>query len=222
MKRFIAILAALALTGAIMAQQGKIFVTGSLDFNSNSSSIKSTINNVSTTLDIPASPSFIIGLQGHYMITDNLAVGLGIGFYNAKNYSYTISNNDLFDYTSLLDVVPSVIYFIDISEKFKFAPEIAIGFGFGNITNEYWDAIESEIEDETNDISYLGLALMPLNFNYNINDNLSLSFGFGNISWSRSLETDNFSIPNTERNITNNDINISFNNNFRIGLRYFF
>lgn len=222
MKKIFVIIAALAFTVSAMAQQGKIFVTGSLDFNSSSMSTKATINNNSTTTDNPASSNFGIGLQGHYMITDNIAVGLGLGYNASKSFSFTISNNDLFYRNSLLDISPSVIYFISIADKFQYAPELAIRFGFGGETYESWDFVNKKIIEETDDISYFGFGLMPLNFNYNINDNLALSFGLGEIAWASYKITDNFSVANTLIDRTSSDFNIRLNSTFRIGLRYFF
>lgn len=223
MKKNLIILVAVLLTSTFtFAQSGKMFVTGNLGYNSSSSSTETRFNNITTNVDIPASSSFGLGLQGHYMITDNLAVGLGINYNSTKSYSNTISNNKLYNYTSLFEIAPSLIYFIDLSDKFKFAPEFTFGFGFGTNTHDTWDVVGAKIEKEVDDVSYFGLALMPLNFNYNINDNIALSFGFGQIGWSTYTRTNNFNIPNTEQDITNNYFTLSLNNSFRIGLRYFF
>lgn len=220
MKKVFTILAALLLTTTVMAQKGNIFVSGNFNMNSNSSSSTATFNNVSTTVDVPASSSFGLMLQGHYMLTDKLAIGLGIGYDHSKNYSNTQNNTDLFNSDNMFNIAPSVIYFIDINDKFKYAPEFTIGFGFGSMTNENW--VNPNVVEETDDQSYFGLALMPLSFNYNINDNLALSFALGEISWGNYSYTDNFSAPNTTIDRSYNSFDISLNSSFRIGLRYFF
>lgn len=232
MKRFISILAALIVTTTLMAQEERFFVSGNFNFNWNNHSTKTTDLLGSKTEDTPASYDYDLGFQGHYMISERLAVGLGFNYSGSKTFLFNSFSNDLYGYTSLIDISPSVIYSVNINKQlrennnrdhlFQYTPELALGIGIGNLSTEYWHPVNESIQENKDDISYFGVSLMPLNFNYFINNNVALSLGFGQISWITIKNTDNFSTPNVEREINANQFALTLNNTIRIGLRLYF
>lgn len=202
MKRTLTIIAALLLTGTLMAQQGSFFATGNLGFNSRSETVLG--------VDVPASTDFGIGLEGHYMLTDNIAVGLGIGYDFEKGYIGTapISDAKLYRTSSYFNIKPSIIYFHGLTERLSYAPELALDLGFGNkkvdITGN---------SSTTTSQNYFGLIINPINFNYNVSDNIAFVFGFGAITW----KYDNYGDKNSRSRF-----GINLNQSYNIGLRYFF
>lgn len=221
-KNLILIVAVLLTSTFAFAQSGKMFVTGTLGYNNINNSSTYKTNNVTTTVDEPTSSDFNIFGQFHYMVTDNIAVGLGLGYDQSRAWYRVVNNTNLNNYSSMFHIVPSVIYFINITDNFKYAPELFLDFGFGSLTHERWDGLNNAIVNEKDDQSLFGIALMPLSFNYNFNKNIALTFSLGEISYNMYKRTDDFNEPLTTIERKTNTFNIALNTGFRVGFRYFF
>ena len=88
MKKNIVILSiCLFALGQVNAQieQGTILVGGRLGFSSSSATFTSTAGGTSVTTDLPKYSSFNLGPWIGYMITEDLAAGIGINYSQSKS-----------------------------------------------------------------------------------------------------------------------------------------
>lgn len=131
------ILCAIAFTANAQTEKGKNLINGSVGFSSTERSfgdnnINSSGNYLEKTKIVSIMPRF-----GHF-ISNNLALGLGVGYAYSKsisdrNYS-SASSIDLSHQVakqSSINFSPFVRYYIDIAEKFKFFGQISPSIGFG-------------------------------------------------------------------------------------------
>lgn len=215
MKKNLIILVAVLLTSTFtFAQSGKMFVTGHLGFNSNSST--NTIGSTST--DIPGWNAFDLMAEFHYKITDNIAVGLGVDYETLSQFDgTTLDGTDYFDTESMFSIVPSAIYGIRITDNFKYIPRLYIAFGFGSRNDkEPENPISNTIETTTTDLSSLTLGIKPLSFEYGINERFAITMSFGDLYY--RTYTENY--PNNNK-FTDKEFNLDANYGASFGIRIY-
>ena len=219
MKKNLIILVAVLLTSTFtFAQSGKMFVTGHLGFNSNSST--NTIGSTST--DIPGWNAFDLMAEFHYKITDNIAVGLGVDYETLSQFDgTTLDGTDYFDTESMFSIVPSAIYGIRITDNFKYIPRLYIAFGFGSRNDKEPDLPlnPNTIETTTTDLSSLTLGIKPLSFEYGINERFAITMSFGDLYY--RTYTEKYKIGNTDFKTNNKDFNLDANYGASFGIRIY-
>ncbi|MDJ1501687.1 outer membrane beta-barrel protein [Xanthocytophaga agilis] len=121
-KIFIAAIAMIsAMTATAQVEQGKLFINGQFGVSSKSYEANSNYKYSSFAL----TPS--VG----YFVSDQFAVGLGLGFTTTKN-KYINNTNVVTETTPTVNVSPFVRYYIPTSgDKFHFFAQSRLGFGFG-------------------------------------------------------------------------------------------
>ncbi len=223
MKKNLIILVAVILTSTFaFAQSGKMFVTGNLGFNTNNSTGTTVFNNNTTETVLQDWSTFGVGASFHYKVIDNLAVGLGLGYDRSRDWTGTFNNKKVNDYTNLFSITPSAIYFLKISDKFQYTPELFVTLGFGGANNQFYNIIDDKVEDFTFSAFAFGVGIMPLSFNYNVNKNIALTFSLGEISYSNFKVSVDDPAPLASDETVYGNFNLQLNSGFRVGLRYFF
>lgn len=215
MKKNLFILFAILLASTFtFAQSGKMFVTGGLGFNSSSNS--STVG--STTTDIPSSSTFSINAEFHYMVTNQIAVGLGVGYYRDNQYDNTVSNNDLYNTTSLFTIAPSAIYFMKITDHLKYSPKLYLSFGFG--TYDMDNYVVNEVVTTSTDLTNICIGLEPLSFEYGFNKHFAINMAFGSITY--NMLTSSVTQSGIEYKDKRNNFDLGLNMGASFGLRFYF
>lgn len=131
-------LCAMVFTANAQTEKGKSFINGSVGFGSNKSGNEDNENNslynfTNDGRSFNISPSF-----GHFF-SDNLAIGIGLGYNNSRNTTDNSSLNNNYNYISsriekleTFSIGPFVRYYVDITHEFKFFGQLNTVIGFGN------------------------------------------------------------------------------------------
>lgn len=175
---------ALALTGLFAAQEtqkGKTFISGNLGYNSSSVD-----NTVSTT-----NKNFSIAPQLGYYITNDIAIGLGIGY---QETSFTANGGIVGIYKTKRSgffVSPFVRKYWSLGEKLNFFGQLSASYSSGN--EETLETISATSKTKVN--SY-GFSIAP-GLEYTLNKNWSLlstlgSVGFNTVKPENSNASKNF------------------------------
>lgn len=134
--------------------QGSLMIGGSLGFSSSSS--ETTVGG--TTTDGPQYSSFNLMPYAGYFLSDNLAVGLGLG-YSSSSVTTNDGDNDLTDKSSLIEVMPFARYYYVHGDMVHMYAQLGIGFGFGTYTDEYFDG--TDVVSVESDMSTMNIGIGP-------------------------------------------------------------
>jgi hypothetical protein len=141
MKNLLTVLLAAGLSTASIAQEnslqsGKIFAGGSVGFSSTWS--KSEVSGGGTTVkeDGPKTTNFNVIPEVNYMLSEKLAVGLGIG-YDFTKTTVKDREDEESDTRGAFIVAPNATYFIPFgNERFGLLVNAAIPISIGTMTEE--------------------------------------------------------------------------------------
>src|SRR5574344_505877 len=202
MKKNVIILAAMVLasTFAFAQSKGNMFVGGTLGFNSLGGSQKVTAANTSVQTDYQSKTDFNIMGSFHYMITDNLAIGLGLGYSMDKTPRTLLADNGAIT-NSMFNIAPSVIYFQRLGDNFSWDPEAQIGLGFGSSENKVTTTVGGATTTVTTTVDRFGFGIVikPLSFQYSVNKHIAINASFGSIYYNmyKLGDSDNYDKTNT-------------------------
>jgi len=182
---------ALALTTQAQTEKGNYMIGGNVEFNS-----EKVDGNSKADIDFAIVPS--IG----YFISDNFAVGTGIGYQFAKSYSESGVNSVK---TQAFVVSPFARYYAGITEQFKFFGQLSVPMSFGN-TKASTDNGDNYYK--TNNNNSVGVALSP-GFAFFPSKKFGIEFSVNGISY------------NDNRLENANGDKITGNKNFNIGANFF-
>ena len=125
-------------------KSGKIYVSGSFGFSSESSENESKFNGTTVKVDGPTTTSFNFIPSVNYMVSDKFSVGLAIGYIYQKYEEKGTSGFDPdFSVTNGAFVIaPMANYFVPLgNEKFGLIFQGAVPLSFGTIKRETTDGI---------------------------------------------------------------------------------
>lgn len=154
---------AFAFTTQAQTEQGKFLVGGNVELNTNK------VNGAAKTdLNFSVIPS--VG----YFVSDNFAVGTGVGYTYAKGYSATASAK-----SNAFVVSPFARAYKNISDEFKFFGQLSVPMTFGN--NKVGDA-EGNNMVKTGSNNAVGVALSP-GFAFFPSKKIGIEFSVNGISY---------------------------------------
>ncbi|RZM25467.1 MAG: hypothetical protein EOO88_19190, partial [Pedobacter sp.] len=134
-----AVLSTAALSVNAQTEKGNNFIGGSIGYSNttNKPGTSSMTNQDTEFTTFDLLPKF-----GHFF-SKNVAVGLGVGYREAKNvYTANTAQAGGFDVATVtsknnsFNVSPFVRYYVDVAEKFKFYGQGSLGAAFGKIIEE--------------------------------------------------------------------------------------
>lgn len=187
---------------------GSIAVGGSFGFSSNSSKLEQSGGGQTVSTDGDKTTKFNILPSINYFMSDNLALGIGIGYSMTKVKSTNPS--DVTTTTSSIPIVPSVSYFSPLgsSEKFGLMVTAAIPLAFGSIKSESKSGSTTVTNKQT--MSSFGITIAP-GIYYFPAPKFALTAGMGNIiSFTRSTKKQDAN-GGTIKNYTNDLEVVNFN-----------
>jgi hypothetical protein len=132
---------ALAFSTQAQTEKGKILLGGSVGLNS--TKVKG------------ASESdfrFNIVPSAGYFISDNFAIGTGVGYEYNKQVSKEVLNQAFV-------VAPFGRYYVGLSDQFKFFGQLSVPMAFGNIKNV--DDVTGDVGDKVGTTTSIGVQLAP-------------------------------------------------------------
>lgn len=194
-------------------ETGKIFVGGSIGINSTGSSVENIAGGTTTETEGVSSFGFSILPQAGYMLTDQIGVGLGIGY----GFNKTTTPNGVAGQYEQVDkdgsfvISPFTRYFKSVTEKFYLYVNFAVPIRTTNtsylVLNANGDGTEDY--DGTLKSSNFGVSL-GLGADYFVSDNIALEANFN------LFGINYYSYKKTDTN-TNGDGNINKNSGFNFG-----
>ncbi len=134
-------IAGLAFTTQAQTEKGNVMLGGNLGFNSSKvdGANKSDVN-------------FSVVPTVGYFISDNIAIGTGVGY----NYDKKVSNKNL---NQSFEVSPFGRYYVGLSDQFKFFGQLSVPMAFGNnkLVDDQGEVADDKYESTTN----IGVNLAP-------------------------------------------------------------
>lgn len=176
MKKLIIIAALCAVTSYTYAQKGTWEIDGTVNFNLGNTKSNSTEQDINLTSVIPSV---------YYNISDNWAVGLGIGYAKADIdisglSTSTISLDKLGG--SLVYISPQVRYKRPIVGRFSWAPSASLSFAFGNLELDATVPVLGEFTSKPDMKGYF-FGINFARFEYAISNHWNLSLNVGSITY---------------------------------------
>ncbi len=134
-------IAGLAFTTQAQTEKGNILLGGNVGFNS------SKIDGANKS-DVNFSIMPTIG----YFVSDNIALGTGVGY----SYDKKVSNKNL---NQAFEVSPFGRYYVGLSDQFKFFGQLSVPMAFGNnkLVNDQGEVADDQYQSTTN----IGINLAP-------------------------------------------------------------
>ncbi len=155
---------ALAFTTQAQTEKGKIIVGGNAAFSTSKSDADGAKSNT----------SFKIVPSVGYFVSDNIAVGTGVGYSYDKQIGE--SQNQAFV------VSPFGRYYANLSESFKFFGQLSVPMEFG--TEKAVDAA-GKVGDKVGSSTNIGVALSP-GFAFFPTKRIGIEFGINGLSYNNS------------------------------------
>jgi hypothetical protein len=183
--------------------------------------------------DAPDITNFGIDVSGNYFITNNLAIGLGLGYtyYKCDNNAdvivwarnpglgytyYKCDNSNGYDPNyGIFSVVPQLHYVTRLTDRISWTPGLYLAFGFGSADDYY--VIHNSGEQKSNYFGFRG-EIRPLSFDFHATRNIAINFTAGSLyynmtKWSGDNSSDNY--------VSDHTFGLSLNNGFTFGFRYY-
>lgn len=174
-KLFLSLIAMIAMTVAVNAQveQGSFTVGGNVGFNTFSSDADNSDD---------ATSSFFIVPDVSYFVSDNIALGLGVGY---ENYSVKVDDDNKAN-AGIFRIEPYGRYYKSFggSDKFYFFGELRVNLGFGSSK-----VTALGTENDGPSFTTIGAALSP-NFAFFPSEKFAIEFGFQGITFETSSAKD--------------------------------
>lgn len=199
--------------------KGDIMVSGSISISSSSEKDKVT-GDEAFAVDknkVGGEGEFSIVPKVHYFISDNIAVGAGIGYMGNREFTGygdpAKFESPLYDSYGAFYFEPSAYYYLKICNKFYYTPEVYIGIAAGKYKEEVYknDAVEVEPGVKT---TMLGIGVRLAQFEYRFTDcfRLGLGFEFADLSYISAKSKDMFNDDKNTSVYTSNRFNFGVNN----------
>ncbi len=172
-------------------EQGTIIIGGALGINSSSSTF--TFGD-EDPVDGPKYSSLSITPYGMYCLSDNFAVGLGIGY--GSNTVTTMggaaADVELNDKETSFSFQPMVRYYFVNEDRFMIYAGLGVAIGMGTYTDEYVDFDEDFneiVSSEESKISTMSVGVGP-GASIMLGEKLTFDMSFGSIGYSSYKMTD--------------------------------
>ncbi|MBB5634287.1 hypothetical protein HDE68_000172 [Pedobacter cryoconitis] len=166
---------ALAFTTQAQTEKGKFMLGGNVEFNS-------TKNNGAPKADT----KFNIVPSVGYFVSDNFAIGTGIGYGFSKSHEATTLLPNAALKTQEFVVAPFARYYKGINESFKFFGQLSVPMAFGN--NKV--TTDGDNYTKTSKYSNVGVALSP-GFAFFPSKKFGIEFSVQGISYNNNSLKDN-------------------------------
>lgn len=188
--------------------QGTKYLGGSfsLGFGSSKSSIGG------TSADGPKTFNFGINPGVGYFISDNLMLGLGLGFSMSSSTQKSDSYEDKYT-TSMFDIGPFIRYYIMPVEKmgFFFQGDVSVGFG----KNKHEQTIGGTTTSRETKLTELNVGITPGIVIF-VSDMVAFESTFGGLAFTSGSE--NYTENTVEYKDSYSDFGLSINPLFTVGV----
>lgn len=187
-----ALLGGVIFSSQAQTEQGKFIVGGNVSYSTSKSD----------AAGAKSSHNFSIVPNVGYFVSDNIAVGTGIGYESNKlDRASEVGKSEAFV------VSPFGRYYVPVADKFKFFGQLSVPMAFGN-TKETDEQLK--VGDKTGSSTSIGVALAP-GFAYFPSSKIGIEFALNGVSYNHYRLEDR----------DGNDIKGSGSDDFSIGTNFF-
>ena len=177
---FIAIVA-VSLGVNAQIEAGKLMISGSFGFNTTGGKTESTVTaggtTTTTTTDNPKTFGFNLLPQVGFMLSENLGIGLGMGYEFSKTswtQSFGGADRDMYSKSGTFYFAPFARYYKNTGEKAYAFGEFSMPIGVGSINSNSWDGTSNSLVDDDPTKTFSFGAHLSIGFNYFLNDKCAL------------------------------------------------
>jgi len=216
----IAMLCASALAANAQTEKGKFILGGTIGYSSTKSETVQ-YNNKRTNLDLLPSAG--------YFVSENLALGLGIGYSrNINNITYNSEPAVHYAYynrketTDYFMISPFIRHYVNISDKFKFFSQLSVPMKWGNIKSEDGgnNPAADVISDSKSKTTSIGVGIEP-GLAYFPTKKIGIQLSIGGISYAWNKTRDEAGSFNNEMKAHAFNLGTNFLAP-RIGVQFYF
>lgn len=185
-------IALIALAGAMslsqlnaQVEQGTLIIGGSIGINNSSST---TTFGEEDPVDGPKYSDLSIMPHVMYCLSDNFAVGIGIGYgsYSVQTMGGFEGDVELTDKETSFSFTPMARYYFVNDDRFMVWGALGIGIGMGTYTDEFTELDEDLneiVSSEEAKISTMNIAVGP-GASIMLGEKITLDFSFGSLGYS--------------------------------------
>ena len=223
------VMVAVSLGVSAQIEAGKLMIGGSFGFGSSSGETSSTVGNTTNISQNPSILGFNFLPQAGYLLTENLGVGVGMGY----NYSRITTPNAFvlgpvaynnIETEGMFVFSPFGRYYKNTGDKAYAFAEFAMPMGVGSSTDLRLNSTRSGVEqNDPTRILAVGVQL-SIGFNYFLNDKCALEAKWAGLNFQTRTETQSGTVGNIDwkNKDKTNDLSFGFNmTSISIGLRIF-
>ncbi|MEN8119208.1 MAG: hypothetical protein ABFS35_02630 [Bacteroidota bacterium] len=171
-------------TGNAHITKGKIFVGGALGFNTSGGSASRINGGTTTETEGVSTFGFRIIPKLGYMVTENIGVGIGIGYDYSKTITPDFFDNGFAQFEQVekagtLVASPFARYYKSLADKFYLFGELSLPVRFASEKELMWNATFDGTTDYDGEISSMSFgANLGLGANYFVSDKVALEARF--------------------------------------------
>lgn len=205
---------ALAVSGQ---NQGKVVVGGNFSLFTE----KGTRNTDNISETTGKSTHFSLIPSIHYFITDSWSIGTGIGLEHTKILTRPGDEDkdtpDLYDKTNYFVLNPSAFYYLKLSEKFYYTPNIYLKLKLGKTKA---DKTKKKVNETNRNAVNIGVTL--LNFEFRPIEQLGLGISCGDVCYVYEMNKNNPSKDESSIKNKTSTFHFSLQDTFSFAFRYYF
>ncbi len=113
--------------------KGEMYISGTLGVSLGLQSVSVTNGGYSESAGQPLTTSFNLGAEYGYFVIKNLRLALAASYGLNMNPSEKFDNKWYNTVTNSFQINPNIAYYVKITDKFYYTPEIGTAIAFGNI-----------------------------------------------------------------------------------------
>lgn len=175
---------------------GEFTVSLGLNGDCGTAEAKLETGNVTYDMNPTYNPKVSAGIGLGYFPVKNLKIGLGFEFGHTVEQVYGNSTVPSDVDFNLMEFIPSMEYFVKLTDKFHYTPGIAASYGMGNYKQNV-SSFMSPSNTVKTPVRAFGVSLTPASFECRINKHFAIGATLGSLNYARVKIDDNDLITKT-------------------------
>lgn len=199
-------------TTSFAQKSGEMYISGNIGAEFGKQKVTLSNGSYSISEDQPLASSFSIGVEYGCFATDNFRLSIAAQIPYSSTPTSKDNNEWLNNSTIGFAINPNIAYYVRISERFYYTPELGAFFEFGNYKQEL-----SSNESYTTQYSGWGTYLTLIAFEFRVNEKIAIGTSIGNISYASVVMKE----KDTKTDMTANQFKFSLND-VGVNVRFYF
>ena len=137
MKRLVLFAVAMFVGVASFAQKkGDMFIAGRISADCGTQTTSLSDGGYSTSVSQPLSTSFGVGVEYGYFVADNLRLAMAMSVPFSSSPVEEVDGKWLKDKASSFAINPNVAYYVSLTDRFYYTPEVGVSVNFGSVKEQ--------------------------------------------------------------------------------------